>query len=159
MLITTKTGDNGTTSLYNGLRVDKDDARIELNGEIDELNALLGLCKVSTGNKEPFENIQRQLMNIMTIVANDGLATPEKLDSLQQHIDYMEQQITQAGKGKHFDFVLPGRNMTDATIHMARAKARTCERRMVTLGKAVELPSLLLVYLNRLSDFLFALIA
>lgn len=159
MIITTKTGDKGSTSLYNGQRVQKDDARIELNGEIDELNALLGLCKAAAGYKQPFEDIQHQLMDVMTIVANNGTARPETLDKLRQSIDRMEARIAQAGQGRHFDFVLPGLNMADAAIHMARAKARTCERRMVTLTRSMGLPPLLLVYLNRLSDFLFALIA
>ena len=69
MIITTKTGDHGTTSLYTGDRVEKDDMRIELNGEMDELNALLGLCKAQSGQQEPFETVQRQLTDVMTIVA------------------------------------------------------------------------------------------
>ena len=70
MIITTKTGDHGTTSLYTGERVEKDDLRIELNGEMDELNALLGLCKAQSGEREPFESLQRQLTNIMTGTPN-----------------------------------------------------------------------------------------
>ena len=63
-------GDRGETSLYDGTRVSKDDARVELNGEIDKLMALLGLCKVRSGSTDLFEKVQRDLMTVMAIVAN-----------------------------------------------------------------------------------------
>ena len=69
--ITTKRGDKGQTSLRDGSRVSKDDARVELNGELDELNALLGLCKAQTGLQQPFEDIQLQLMDFMTVIADN----------------------------------------------------------------------------------------
>ncbi len=155
MNITTKKGDQGSTSLYDGTRVPKDDARIELNGELDELNALLGLCKAATGQSQPYETVQRELMLLMAVVARRPDAAAA--DVLSAAVDRMEQFVRTATEGRRFDFVLPGRSLADAAIHMARAKVRTCERRLVALQRADALPPVLLVYLNRLSDFLFCL--
>ena len=69
--ITTKRGDYGQTSLRDGSRVSKDDARIELVGEMDELNALLGLCKVKTGLQTVFDDIQLRLMDFMAVVSDN----------------------------------------------------------------------------------------
>ena len=151
MIITTKTGDHGTTSLYTGERVEKDDLRIELN-------ALLGLCKAQSGEREPFESLQRQLTSVMTIAASNGKAEPDTLRALQQTIDKMEAHIAEVGRHRHFTFLLPGRNVADATLHLARAKARTCERRFVTLNRQMSFPDVIRIYLNRLSDYLFSLI-
>ncbi len=158
MIITTKTGDHGSTSLYTGERVEKDDMRIELNGEMDELNALLGLCKAQSGQQEPFETLQRQLTDVMTIVASNGKAEEGTLLALQQSIDKMEAHIAEVGRHRHFTFLLPGRSVADATLHLARAKARTCERRFVTLNRQMSFPEVIRIYLNRLSDYLFSLI-
>jgi len=105
MIITTKTGDHGTTSLYTGERVEKDDLRIELNGEMDELNALLGLCKAQSGEREPFESLQRQLTDVMTIVASNGKAAEDTLQALQQSVDKMEAHIAEVGRHRHFTFL------------------------------------------------------
>lgn len=158
MIITTKTGDHGSTSLYTGERVEKDDLRIELNGEMDELNALLGLCKAQSGQQEPFETLQRQLTDVMTIVASNGKAEEDTLLALQQSVDKMEAHIAEVGRHRRFTFLLPGRNVADATLHLARAKARTCERRFVTLNRQMSFPEVVRIYLNRLSDYLFSLI-
>lgn len=152
-MITTKKGDQGQTSLYDGTRVDKDDLRIEVNGQLDELNGLLGMCKALSGAPEPYETLQRELMLLMAAVAgrHDGLAT------LQQAVSRMEAFIAEATRNIPFGFVLPGTSPLDAALHIARAKTRTCERRLVSLHCTAAQPSVLLVYLNRLSDYLFAL--
>lgn len=160
MKITTKTGDNGTTSLYDGTRVEKDDLRIELNGQIDELNAALGLCKaIDVENQQIYEHIQQNLMTIMSIIANPSM--PPKSDDLRQlrqMTSRMESFITAVGKEVGgFVFVLPGKSTIDAVIHLARTKCRTCERRFISLARQVPLSDELRVYLNRLSDYLFAL--
>lgn len=138
-MITTKTGDRGETSLYDGTRVSKDDARIELNGELDELNALLGLCKATAGQTEPYETVQRELMTVMAIVA-EGYRHPAKADELAQRqnelmaaVERMEAEIRERTVGRRFSFVLPGRDPLDAALHMARTKTRTCERRLVSI--------------------------
>lgn len=157
--ITTKRGDTGTTSLGDGTRVDKDNLRIELNGELDELSACLGLCKAACGRAEPYATVQRELMGLMALVAKPSLALPPADEKrIKEAVERMEREIDRcclpAGP---FGFVLPGRDLTDAALHMARAKARTCERRMVALAKAEPVAPIMLAYLNRLSDYLFAL--
>ena len=168
-MITTKKGDQGETSLYDGTRVRKDDMRIELNGELDELNALLGLCKATTQRAEPFEKIQRELMSVMAIIANgyqhrpDVDALPRAIDVLQESLSQMETCIQEATRGKKFDFVLPGKSLADAALHLARTQTRTCERRLVSLASRETTEgnrhcyAILKKYLNRLSDFLFSL--
>lgn len=167
MIVTTKKGDGGKTRLYDGTQVDKTDLRVELNGEIDELNALLGLCKVVCGEAAPdaaspfhaiaFETIQRELMDMMALIARDADTAKEL--SLRQAVERMEAYINKVAKGRAFKFVLPGRDRQDAMLHMARTKARTCERRLVALMAVNDFyPPVLRVYLNRLSDYLFCMI-
>ena len=177
MKITTKGGDKGKTDLFGGGRADKDDERIELNGELDELNAWLGYCKVAVGEQEPYETLQHELMDMMTMVASLGTKTRgqdmiihyEQLSKkFLERVDRMEQHITQATEGRRFDFVMPGKNQADAAIHLVRAKVRTCERRFVRLHKTMterqEISKeqyaaydVMGIYLNRLSDYLFCL--
>ena len=179
MSITTKGGDKGMTSLYDGTRVSKDDARIELNGELDELSAYLGLCKATTHQSEPYSSIQRELMIVMAMVAGKGSSTRivsektqeqehQQVASLDAAIVKMEAFIHEQTDGKRFDFVLPGRDIADASLHIARTKARTAERLWVAMNKEmsqqneVEIDdndSLVIIgkYLNRLSDYLWCL--
>ncbi len=179
MSITTKGGDKGMTSLYDGTRVSKDDARIELNGELDELSAYLGLCKATTHQSEPYSSIQRELMIVMAMVAGKGSSTrivSEKIQeqehqqvaSLDAAIVKMETFIHEQTDGKRFDFVLPGRDIADASLHIARTKARTAERLWVAMNKEMsqqnevefdDNDSLVIIgrYLNRLSDYLWCL--
>ena len=157
--ITTKRGDTGTTSLADGTRVDKDNLRIELNGELDELMACLGLCKAACRQAEPYATLQQQLMGLMALVANPSprlSAADEK--TVTEAVAQMEREIDQCCQSAGpFGFVLPGTDLADAALHMARAKARTCERRMVALAKTEPVAPPMLTYLNRLSDYLFAL--
>lgn len=157
--ITTKRGDTGITSLGDGTRVDKDNLRIELNGELDELVACLGLCRAACGQAEPYANVQHQLLGLMALVAKPGQPLSAADEArIAEAIAWMEREIDRCCQtDEPFDFVLPGRDLTDAALHMARAKARTCERRMVALAKTEPVAPAMLVYLNRLSDYLFAL--
>lgn len=157
--ITTKRGDTGTTSLGDGTRVDKDNQRIELNGELDELSACLGLCKAASGQAEPFATVQHELMGLMALVAKPSLPlSPADEAHVAEAVARMEHEIDRrCQSAEPFAFVLPGSDLTDAALHMARAKARTCERRMVALAKVETIPPVMLTYLNRLSDYLFAL--
>lgn len=167
MIVTTKKGDGGKTSLYDGSRVDKTDLIIELNGELDECNALLGLCKVMCGEASAdagspfhvsaFETIQRELMDLMALIARDADKTKEL--TLSQAVGRMEAYINKVAKDRAFKFVLPGRDRTDALLHIVRTKVRTCERRLVALMAADDgYAPVLRVYLNRLSDYLFCMI-
>lgn len=157
MIVTTKKGDGGKTSLYDGTRVDKTDARIELNGQLDECNALLGLCKVTCGNEAPFEMVQQELMDFMALIAHDNDKAKEQ--TLRKAVERMEAYINKVSKDKQFKFVLPGRNHADAVLHLARTKVRTCERRLIALMEGDDnYPQVLRIYLNRLSDYLFCII-
>lgn len=157
--ITTKKGDTGSTSLGDGTRVGKDNLRIELNGELDELTACIGLCKAASGQAEPYTTVQQQLMAIMGIVAKPSalLAVAQK-ERIAAALTQMENEINHWGQSSgSFAFVFPGNDLADAALHMARTKARTCERRMVALSKTEPVAAILLTYLNRLSDYLFVL--
>lgn len=165
-MITTKKGDKGDTSLFDGTRVGKDDARIELNGELDELNALLGVCKATALQVQPYERIQRELMMVMTMVAagtTGGKRYGDSMNVLSDAVERMEIFIEECSRGRKFDFVLPGQSLPDAYLHVARTKVRTCERRLVALlrhggmGMDAEVAEVMMRYLNRLSDYLFCL--
>ncbi len=145
--IYTKTGDDGMTSLRDGVRVEKDDLRIETNGQIDMLNSLIGL--IAEGN-ELLTDLQRELMTVMSHVATpEGSRNPRPLhcDELTTR---MEQAIDASDTPK--GFVLPR-----GIIHVVRAQCRTAERRLWTLSRQYAIDPSILTMMNRLSDYLFAL--
>jgi len=157
--IYTKTGDEGTTSLRGGVRVAKDDIRIEANGQIDQLNALLGVvrCKwtVDAPHRALLEEIQRELMVVMSHVATpDGERNPRPLH-VAEITEAMEQALTRAAAPR--GFVVPGGNEVSAFLHLARTQARTAERRLWTLNGTHPVAHDILVFMNRLSDYLFLL--
>ena len=145
--IYTKTGDEGTTSLRDGIRVSKDDLRIEANGQIDMLNSLIGL--VAEGN-QLLTDIQRELMTVMSHVATpDGKENPRPL-----HCDALTARMEQAIDAARTPtgFVLPR-----GIAHVARAQCRTAERRLWTVHRQYPLDESILRMMNRLSDYLFVL--
>ena len=145
--IYTKTGDDGTTSLREGVRVGKDDPRIETNGQIDMLNSLIGLL---AEDNQLLTDMQRELMTVMSHVATpDGRQNPRPLhcDELTTR---MEQAIDASTPPK--GFILPR-----GIANVARAQARTVERRLWTLSRQHSIDPSILVMINRLSDYLFAL--
>ena len=159
--IYTKTGDAGMTSLRNGVRVPKDDIRIETNGMLDELNALLGVCRSSL----PVEDerwrmlyaIQTELMSVMSHVAtSSGKVNPKELHvaeltrRMEEAMDRMHEEVGDAGH-----FILPGGTLLSARLHFARAVARTVERRLWTLNRQDDVNDEILCFMNRLSDYLF----
>ncbi len=172
MKITTRTGDRGTTSLLDGTRVCKDDLQIECLGQLDELSAHLGLCKACADEKDVFTTIQEQLMQLMTLVSMpaDGSRKPMQPSSdqivatLQCATEEMEKHISSLSLDGPFAFTLPGTSMLNAALHLARTKARTCERRLVALAKREKgdaqnplANEAIVRYLNRLSDYLYCL--
>jgi ATP:cob(I)alamin adenosyltransferase len=145
--IYTKTGDSGTTSLRDGVRVNKDDLRIEANGEIDMLNSLIGLM---SEENQLLTDIQRELMTVMSHVATpDGRQNPRQLhcDELTTRME----QVIDASKAPA-GFVLPR-----GIAHVARAQCRTAERRLWTVHRQHPLDESILRMMNRLSDYLFVL--
>ncbi len=164
MKIYTRTGDNGSTGLFGGPRVPKDDARIEAYGTVDELNASIGVARSSS----PPATIDSQLEQIQHELFSVGaeLATPNPDDHGLRiigrgHIDRLEQWIDEheirLPPLKHF--ILPSGGPAATQLHMARAICRRAERRVVTMASGGEntVSPALIVYLNRLSDLLFVL--
>ena len=158
--IYTKTGDEGLTSLREGVRVAKDDPRIETNGQIDQLNACLGVVRSMLGddeeNRDLIHAVQRELMTVMSHLATpDGSENPREL-----HAAEITSQLERAIDQANFQggFVVPGGgSQLSAFIHLARTQARTVERRLWSLNREHPVGSAILVMMNRLSDYLFVL--
>ena len=158
--IYTKTGDEGMTSLRDGVRVPKDDPRIETNGQIDQLNAHLGVVRSMLGdddaNREIIHSVQRELMTIMSHIATpEGSVNPREL-----HAAKITSELERAIDQTDFQggFVVPGGgSQLAAFIHLARTQARTVERRLWSLHRQHPVDSTILVMMNRLSDYLFVL--
>ncbi len=149
--IYTKTGDEGQTSLRGGMRVDKDDIRIETNGQIDHLNALLGVVRNDIADELLLE-VQRELMVIMSHIATpEGEVNPKPLRSKELTVR-MEKAIDGLTAEKSIGFVLPC-----SMLHVARTQCRTVERRLWTLNRQFAVEPDVLRFFNRLSDYLFAL--
>ncbi|MEI8213721.1 MAG: cob(I)yrinic acid a,c-diamide adenosyltransferase [Planctomycetota bacterium] len=164
MKIYTKTGDAGTTGLFGGPRVSKDDARICAYGSVDELNAVIGIAR-STRLSELLESVldkvQHQLFSIGAELATpdpdahhlkwDG--TPHVLE-LEDCIDSLEETLAPLR-----NFILPGGSPQAAHLHLARTVCRRVEREIVRLGhdSRVSDVSHIIIYLNRLSDLLFVM--
>jgi cob(I)alamin adenosyltransferase len=158
--IYTKKGDDGQTSLRQGLRVSKDDIRIETNGEIDELNSIIGVVTALLGEdheqKEELQDIQTHLMRIMSVIAIP-VGNPGNDLSLIKATAQLEHRIDELSDDKKFHFVLPGGTLLSACMHLARSHTRTCERRLWTLNRSFPIDQSILKYMNRLSDYFFAL--
>ena len=158
--IYTKTGDEGLTSLRNGVRVPKDDPRIEANGQIDQLNAHLGVVRSMLGddadNRSLILAIQRELMTVMSHIATpEGNSNPREL-----HAHEITAQLEQAIDSSNYQggFVVPGGGShLAAYIHLARTQARTVEGRLWSLNLEYPVDSDVLVMMNRLSEYLFVL--
>ena len=160
--IYTKTGDQGQTSLRDGVRVPKDDLRIETNGQIDQLNAHLGIVRSMLDEKQDaaslqlIQAVQRELMTVMSHIATpEGSSNPRELHAaeitarLEQAIDSADYQG---------GFVVPGGgSQLSAFVHLARTQARTVERRLWSLHREYPVDKDVLVLMNRLSDYLFVL--
>ncbi len=161
MKIYTKKGDDGSTSLFGGTRLSKDDARIEAYGTVDELNAFLGQLADQVGADVQIElrQIQSLLFNLGACLATvQGKESPARLPSpddtamLEDRIDEME-----SGLPDLRNFILPGGHPTVSAAHICRTVCRRAERRVVHLSNAVPVDPAIVVYLNRLSDYLFVL--
>lgn len=165
MSIYTKTGDQGTTSLVGGVRVNKADLRVDTYGTVDELNASLSLAAkavLDAGHRVLLDALQYQLFYLGAELATDTGTGPRYADQRMvtaDDIQAMEQAIDQcmATLPPVHSFVLPGTSEAGSRLHMARTIARRAERRLVGLSEQVPVRPLLLQYLNRLSDCLYAL--
>jgi len=158
--IYTRTGDKGETSLGDGSRVPKSVARVDLYGDLDELNSVLG-CAAAVlrrdGAGEPMADlladIQSRLFDLGTVLANPELSRKEHefgAEGLESWIDGMDAHLASLT-----NFILPGGSEAAAMLHLARAICRRAERKAVALAGGEPLPGGAIVYLNRLSDALF----
>jgi cob(I)alamin adenosyltransferase len=155
--IVTKTGDDGSTGLASGKRVQKDDAIIEAIGSIDELNSCIGLVRAANKNQgleHLFINTQNQLFNCGGDLCLMGsiLVTAAEIEKLEDSLTLFNDQLKPLK-----NFVLPAGSELTARIHQARSVCRRAERNVVTAKTENEFNPLLLKYLNRLSDWLFVL--
>lgn len=162
--IYTKTGDGGDTGLFDGTRVPKNDPRVAAYGDVDELNAWLGLVRASLSDDRlttMLEQIQRDLFALGARLADPshkiaGRVTkaaiaPTDITRLEQWIDLLESELPPLRR-----FILAGGSPGGAALHVARTVCRRAERGIVSLGHGAVEPDLL-VYINRLSDLLFVM--
>lgn len=163
MKIYTKTGDKGTTALIGGTRVPKSHLRIEAYGTVDELNSYIGLIgtqDIDIHYKALLKEIQDRLFTIGASLAADPekskMKIPDLLDQdvilLETEMDEMTDKLPEL---KHF--VLPGGNSIVSFCHIARCVCRRAERLSVHLAETSFVEEKVIIYLNRLSDFLFVL--
>ena len=161
MRIYTKTGDDGTTGLFGGSRVPKDDLRIEAYGTVDELNAFIGKLAENpelAEHLEFFREIQSDLFLIGSHLATADEKMREKLpqfdsEATRRFETWIDQVSAELPDLKNF--LLPGGHISVADAHIARAVCRRAERRVVSLAREAKVEKSLIIYLNRLSDLLF----
>jgi cob(I)alamin adenosyltransferase len=164
--IYTKTGDDGQTALFGGGRVEKDHPRVEAYGDVDELNACLGMARsveMMPRVDEVLVPIQRDLFSIGALLATPdrekmreqlvkARIDDERIAELERAIDDCERELDPLRS-----FILPGGTPKSSALHVARTVCRRAERRVVALQHDAGLPELVVIYLNRLSDLLFML--
>lgn len=154
--IYTRTGDQGTTGLGDGSRVEKDDLRVEAYGTVDELNSALGMVlaetSVTANLRHWLEEIQHDLFDLggELCIPGHSVLTDTFITRLEQQIDTLNDDLPMLK-----EFILPGGGRAASACQLARTICRRAERRVFTLSKTDSLNPWGLKYLNRLSDFLF----
>ena len=163
MKIYTKKGDKGQTGLIGGIRVSKNDLRINAYGTVDELNAHVGMLRDLVDNNELKHNlleIQDRLFTAGSLLAVGEKGTKMKLpelhksdiECLESWIDKMDTDLPPMRT-----FVLPGGHVTVSTCHIVRTVCRRAERLIVELSNQLEVAEVIVAYFNRLSDYFFTL--
>ena len=165
--IYTRTGDDGSTGLFGGARVRKDDLRVEAYGSVDELNSALGVAASMTDDAKLAAGLREIQSDLLTLGAD--LSTPmgeperrgqttiprlvdDRVSALEQMIDHNEADLPPLTQ-----FILPGGTATASALHVARTVCRRAERRCVALADAEQINPVCVQYLNRLSDLLFVM--
>ena len=163
MKIYTKTGDKGLTSLIGGTRVPKSSLRIECYGTVDELNSHIGLVRdqdVNAARRPLLKEIQDRLFTIGSALAADPEKSKMKLpDLLAADVTLLEEEMDRMNTDlpELRAFILPGGHPAVSETHVARCVCRRAERLVIHLGEDSFVAELVVVYLNRLSDYLFVL--
>jgi cob(I)alamin adenosyltransferase len=169
MKLYTRTGDDGTTGLFGGDRVGKDDPRVEAYGTVDELNAALGLAAAAcTGDRPGQVRLRELLAELQSRLFDLGadLATPQAsrhrtkivpihakdVSAVESWIDEIEE-----GNAEMRNFILPGGTESAARLHAARTVCRRAERRIIRVARSEAINGELVKYLNRVGDLLFAM--
>ena len=164
--IYTKTGDDGDTGLFGGGRVPKDHPRVTAYGEVDELNAVIGQARsveMMPRIDEVLAPVQRDLFALGAMLATPDLdkmreqlekarISDARIAQLEQAIDDGESELEPLKA-----FILPGGTAKASALHVARTVCRRAERAVIHLQRDTEVPQIVIVYLNRLSDLLFVL--
>ncbi len=162
--IYTKTGDGGETGLFGGGRVAKDHPRVDAYGEVDELNAAIGVArslKLDPERDALLLAIQAQLFTLGSVLATPPQTKAKKAipkiqpawsEAMELAIDKFDRELPSLRQ-----FILPGGTPAASALHLARTICRRAERRVVALAHANEVEPKVLVYLNRLSDLLFTM--
>jgi len=165
MKIYTKKGDTGTTGLFGGSRVPKDDIRVECLGTLDEVNSSIGLLRVKLSADHPWQprlhTIQKDMMDMMSHLARPSDAKKVNNNPMPENgaavceawIDELEGAMTSPSDY----FLLPGGNEISALCHLIRTQMRRGERRLVTLMRADAVHPAIPAYINRMSDLFFTL--
>jgi len=163
MKIYTRSGDSGQTGLFGGGRVPKDDPRVAAYGEVDELNAAVGVARAAgLGALDPVcQEIQDALFTVGAVLATPGETRAAAhipriedgwVGALESRIDALQAELPPQNH-----FILPGGTPGSAALHLARTVCRRAERAVVPLVRGGEVDGLALRYLNRLSDLLFVM--
>jgi len=170
MKIYTKTGDQGKTSLYGGTRVKKSNLRIDAYGTVDELNSYIGLVKDQLEDKEVIKDLLRIQNKLFALGAM--LATPLDKEKLKDGSDRLKIEKIEATEIQYLEskmdmmnesldpmthFILPGGHTIVSFCHISRCVCRRAERISVELADSEEINPYIIIYLNRLSDYLFVL--
>lgn len=155
--IYTRTGDNGTTGLGDGSRVNKDSLRVEAMGDADELNSVIGIMVtegVPAALQTPLTQIQHDLFNLGGEICMPGyvILKQSRIEELERLIDMLNEDLAPLK-----EFILPGGTKAAAYCHLARTVCRRAERKLIQLHRLEPVTAISLQYLNRLSDLLFVM--
>ncbi len=155
--IYTRTGDDGTTGLGDGSRVQKDSLRVAAMGDVDELNATIGLLLTETIPEilvDTLTQVQHDLFNLggEICIPDYVILTQTSIDNLEEAIDTLNDDLQPLK-----EFILPGGTKAAAFCHLARTVCRRAERQLITLNREEKVTEISLHYLNRLSDLLFVM--
>ena len=169
MKIYTKTGDKGTTSLIGGMRVNKDDVRLEAYGTFDELSAFVAVLSDSEGVEQHQIEVMDRIQNCLLILesclaletTDNGQRTTDKYipQLTEDDVFFLESEIDaiNAQLEPMKSLIIPGGNILSSRAHVCRTVCRRAERRLVEMGREYEVDDILRRFVNRLSDYFFIL--